>query len=189
MRIPQKYKKYILLYAIGIIFVGVAVNVFAFPPRSTIIQSNVVAFFESTVTAPDGWYMHEISKTNLLLTKQRDLPKIENTEGFAYGEQIAIEAMPLDGSAEQWATRYVPDDVLVLSKQWNTLNGHKILKVEHEVEAAGKSLTYYVFSTKYVYRFSLYPLEKYSQASSSYSRNISGVDTLNMVLSSFAKRL
>ncbi|GEM_PF-2724930 len=122
---------------------------------------------------PAGWYEHRINDTHIILTKEKILPDIGATEGYAYGEQINISVLPLSLSPEKWVaqkTHIDLDDVLVREAAWSIVdNGDniiddgdiKFLRIEHKTPA-GSALSYYVFEDERIKVFSLYPLETQS---------------------------
>jgi len=142
--------------------------------------------FLQDITPLKDWYAHRISDNYILLTRQEELPDVGATEGYAYGEQIGINLIKSDMSPEEWVAQKVfidLDDVLVLSKEWSTYNGQKLLTVEHEVAGAGgKMLTEYLFAGDLIYIVFLYPLEIYDDASGAYVRNKEGVQDLGRVI-------
>lgn len=183
--------------ALGIIIAGaiIAAAIFYLPigPESASNPKSDEKMSLSTeyLTVPDGWYLHRLSNTDALLTKNRDLPNIGNTERYAYGEQVGIELIKLDRSPEEWASLQAPDeDPLILSKQWGTSNGYATLRVEQEAAgAAGKQLTRYLFVNDRAYIFSLYPLEIYDSLKKLFVRNEQNVALLEKILSDYAARL
>jgi hypothetical protein len=189
--ILSRHSKCLALVASAVVLVTTIVIVVYFftLPRYRTTQCDINTFLQSKITVPDGWYLHNPHNTVLFLTKKNELPNISGTETYAYGEQISISGLFLEKPPEEWVAEYVPDDVLISSKRWGSILGHNILKVEHEVEYGGKSLTYYFFKEGRVYIFSLYPLETLDQASGKYVRNLNGVHTLDSVTSSFAASL
>lgn len=121
---------------------------------------------------PEGWYAHRKSDSFIILTKQEELPDVGATEGYAYGEQITINVLPVDAPLEEWVGQNFIDldDVLVKEAAWSIVdNGDGIiddgditfLRVEHNTPA-DLQLSYYVFEDDRAYIFSLYPLEPQS---------------------------
>jgi len=77
----------------------------------------------------------------VILTRQKGLPNVGNTETLAYGEQITVEILKLDRPLEAWIAWRIPDgDPLVILKQRGLIDGRPALKVEQETEA-GKRWT------------------------------------------------
>lgn len=151
---------------------------------------------DSTITelsVPNGWYLHRLSDTSLLLTRQETLPNIGNTELYAYGEQISFNKIPIDISPEEWAAQktYIDlDDVLVLKSEWSEVNGYKLLSVEREAAgASGKVMDRYLFTKNVVYIFSLYPLESYDFINREQRRNTENVDVLEQILQDYVTQL
>jgi len=143
----------------------------------------------SDFNIPAGWYAHTMSNGNILLTHQKDLPNIGAFEGFAYGEQIAISSIALDRPIEDWINQRIPaDDPIYMAKERGVLDGYQTLRVEHEVEAAGKVLDYYLFANNRVYMFSLYPLEL-TNASGKTVRNTTDVKILEHLVRDYSSKL
>lgn len=135
---------------------------------------------------PVEWYEHRLSDTHIILTRQKDLPEVGATEGYAYGEQINISVLPVSTPSKEWVSQNFIDlnDVLVKEAVWSIVdNGDNIidpnditfLRVEHETPAQPQ-LTYYVFENERVYVFSLYPLEP---------QNAERLDALESVIRSY----
>lgn len=156
------------------IVVGFVLGVFGFIKGLRQTENNSSLRLPSVeAMVPMDWYEHRLSDTHIILTRQADLPNIGATEGYAYGEQININVLPIDVSPEEWIaqkTHIDLDDVLVREAAWSIVdNGDniidagdvKFLRVEHETPAAPQ-LTYYIFESDRVYVFSLYPLEPQS---------------------------
>lgn len=129
-----------------------------------ITRSNDALFLEIPASIiPDGWYAHRVHDEAILLTRQKELPKVEGTEMYAYGEQIGISVVRpwvTDTTPEELAaskTLIDVDDVLVRKAEWDTINGYKLLRVEHETPA-DPQLSEYLFVENAVYIFSLYPI-------------------------------
>lgn len=126
---------------------------------------NAIGVFPVSITPPVGWYSHYING-GLLLTRQKELPDIGATEGYAYGEQISISLVPLNASPEEWVaqkTYFDLGDVLIRKAEWDTSNGYKLLRVERETPAAPQ-LSEYLFVGNKVYIFSLYPISNANMA-------------------------
>lgn len=140
-------------------------------------QESKTASLKGIEISLPNWYTHHISDTHIILTKQETLPDIGATEGYAYGEQININVLPLDISPEEWVAQNIDlDDILVLSKEWSTFYGQKLLVVESEAGgASGKQYTQYLFTDDVRYVISLYPLEVYDTSSEKYIRNTNAV--------------
>jgi hypothetical protein len=137
---------------------------------------------------PVGWYAHAMDNGSILITRQKELPNIGATEGLAYGEQIAISWVQLDQPIDAWIARRIPNnDPLYSAKERGTLNGYQTLKVEHEAEAAGKILDYYIFSDKHAVIFSLYPLES-TDASGKTTRNTADVKILEQLVRDYTAK-
>lgn len=135
---------------------------------------------------PSDWYMHRINNTTTIFTKDKNPPSKEDLAS----ERISIYTEKLDRPMEEWATWRAPepkDDPLVISKQWSTLNGYKVLRVEREPgPAGGKTLEYDVFKGDTVYIFVLHPLEAYDAASGKTIRNITDVQVLKQIVKYYA---
>ena len=80
---------------------------------------------------PPGWYAHQISDSHIILTKQKYLPDIGNTESYAYGDHISISVSKFDGdNPENWPHLIWTDDVaLVKEKSWIDVRGMVALHV------------------------------------------------------------
>lgn len=153
-----------------------------------VLKKNMRNLDPADFNIPTGWYMHEMNSGNLLLTRQKELPDIGATEGLAYGEQIAISSIKLDQPIDSWIAQRIPDDdSLYISKERGTLNGHQTLKVEHEAEAAGKILDYYIFSADHAYVFSLYPLETIGSGKT--IRNTADIKILEQLVKEYASKI
>ncbi|MFA5022339.1 MAG: hypothetical protein WC508_04645 [Patescibacteria group bacterium] len=110
---------------------------------------------------PPGWYVHRLSNSRIILTKQKILTDIVNTEGYAYGDQINISVLKFDGDPkrpEDWPQlAWTEDQVLVKEKSWTNVSGMIALRVRHEPGgASGGQITWYLFSNDRVYELSLY---------------------------------
>lgn len=112
---------------------------------------------------PEGWYAHALSTSTLLLTQSRFLPHIEGTEGYAYGEQIAVSVSSYDGELGEEESWYQldwtneEDAYGNLRKEWLTLGGHKVLRLEYDGMTSGGDLNYQIFYGDTVHTVSLYP--------------------------------
>jgi len=110
---------------------------------------------------PPGWYVHQLSDSRIVLTKQKTLPDIGNTEGYAYGDQIGMSVIKFDGDPkrpEDWPQlAWAEDEALVKEKSWTNVSGMTALRVRHEPGAAsGGQITWYLFGSDRVYELSLY---------------------------------
>lgn len=108
---------------------------------------------------PPGWYVHQLNDSHLILTKQKELPDVGGTEGYAYGDHISISVSEFDGdNPENWPHLVWIDDVaLVKEKSWIDVGGMVALKVMHEAAgASGEQITWYLFYDDKVYELSLY---------------------------------
>ena len=112
---------------------------------------------------PSGWYPHTFGTSTVLFTRSRFLPRIEGTEGYAYGEQIVVGVSPYDGEQGKEETWYQiewinqDDEYSNLNKEWSTLNGHKVLRLMYDGMTNGADLSYLVFNGGTVHTVSLYP--------------------------------
>lgn len=180
-------KKNIVAGIIVLVVISVSFLIFSF---NSAVPSNNISLLSLNITLPNGWYVHRMTSDNdLLLTKQKDLPSIGATERWAYGEQIGIGIIRMDKPLEEWVQTYAGDDVMISSKTWDMLNGHKVLKVEQEAAGAGgKVLNYYFFSGNIAYNFYLYPLEITDSAEKTV-RNTVGIEALNQTLQDYGERI
>ncbi len=145
---------------------------------------------ETAIIVPAGWYLHHTKTGGIILTRQPNLPDVGNTEGLAYGEQIDFEKVNMDKPMEQWIAARIPEgDPLSTSKERGTLNGYTTLKVEHEAEASGKALDYYLFDDGNAYIFSLYPLESTDATGKNAVRNTADIQTLEQIVKDFATKI
>jgi len=144
---------------------------------------------ESAINIPNGWYLHRMTENTVLLTKQQELPDIGATEGWAYGEQIAISSQVLSQPIEDWIASRVPEnDPLYTAREQGNLNGYRTLRAEHEVGATGKAMDYYLFTNSRVYIFSLYPLEL-TGPTGKVTRNTTDIKILDQLVKDFIERL
>ncbi|MCR4323082.1 MAG: hypothetical protein NUV61_03260 [Candidatus Azambacteria bacterium] len=130
---------------------------------------NAINTFPILITPPNGWYIHHTNSGNLLVMKQKELPNIGATEGYAYGEHISISTTLMSASPKEWVAQKthidLDDHALVRKSDWEMIGEYLVLRVEHEAAgAAGKQLSYYIFNGDRVYIASLFPLEKCSDA-------------------------
>lgn len=114
------------------------------------------------MSIPNGWYAHYMSDTNVMLTRQPELPDIGHTEGYAYGEQINISTSAYSGEPEAWEQlAWTKDETRIQEMRWDSIGGIETLHLRHEAGgAAGDTLTYYLFTTDTVHILSLYPVEE-----------------------------
>ena len=133
-------------------------------------QQNIEEF-NSQLTLPvpvvtlSNWYMHHISKANIIYTRTKELPNIGATEGYAYGEQIYITVMPFDGriiKPEEWEQiSWISDEAMVNETEWKIFSDFKTLRVRHEAGgASGEQVTFYLFAKDRVYNISVYPVDE-----------------------------
>lgn len=143
------------------------------------------------LSLPEGWYAHRMSDSYALFTRQQTLPDIGATEGYAYGEQISISMESFTGIPEEWNQLvWINDEAMVHAKIWNTIGGHKVLRVEHEAGGAdGKQVTYYLFTDNKAYVFSLYPLESYDSQTGQHVRNEENIARIDNLVKVFAAQL
>ena len=112
---------------------------------------------------PAGWYPHAFGTSTVLFTRSRFIPKIEGTEGYAYGEQIVVSISPYDGEPKKEEDWYQlewineDDEYGHPIKEWFTLYGYKILRLEYDGMTSGGDLSYFVFTGNTVHVISLYP--------------------------------
>jgi hypothetical protein len=141
------------------------------------------------ITVPPGWYLHHSQTGGVILTRQKGLPNVGNTETLAYGEQITVEILKLDRPLEAWIAWRIPDgDPLVILKQRGLIDGRPALKVEQETEA-GKTLDYYLFAGNRAYVFTLYPLKSDGIASPSAVINAADIRALEQVVKDFVTKV
>ncbi|MFA6322454.1 MAG: hypothetical protein WCX71_03165 [Candidatus Buchananbacteria bacterium] len=130
------------------------------------VNSDVIGFSPKLfIPIPDevplGWYAHQLSDSRIILTKQKILPNIGNTEGYAYGDQINISVLKFDKDPkrpEDWPQlAWTEDQVLVKEKSWTNVSGMTALRVRHDPGgASGGQITWYLFDNDRVYELSLY---------------------------------
>lgn len=161
-------------------------------PKDTIENKPVSTNIKLSV--PDGWYLHRLSDTSVLLTRQETLPDIANTESYAYGEQISLNVIPMTKtSPEAWVAQktYIDlTDTLILKSEWGEIDGHKLLSVEQMAAgASGKIMSRYLFVDNIVHIFSLYPLESYDPISKEQKRWVKNIDTLEQILQDYVAQL
>jgi hypothetical protein len=152
-----KRKKYIFGGIIIIAAAAIAVGIvfFALQERP---HNNVLSLPD--IAAPGGWYAHPISNTNLIFTRDKILPTIGATEGYAYGEQIDVDIAtttlsPDDYVANEGLTGQLAE-VFGASSSWSILENHRIFITEFAGEA-DKTMDKILFSSGTVYEFMLYP--------------------------------
>jgi len=132
------------------------------------------------VPAPAGWYAHRQNYASIMFTKTTNLPSLPATEGYAYGEQIDVSAVPLTPG---WAGLNIGTASGTIGEppasDWGTLNGYRTIKAEISTEADNE-LIYAVFDpTRYtVYEFTLYPYP-----------NATDAPVLNSMVHDFVKNL
>jgi hypothetical protein len=142
------------------------------------------------VFVPPGWYSHTTPSGSLILTRNENISYSDNTETLALGEQIDFSSVALDVPVDAWiARRHLNDPSLSSSLVEGTLSGHRTLRTEHETEAAGKMMDYYIFAEGRVYIFSLFPVAIRSTNGNVTQRNDAGIEALNAVAKSFANQL
>lgn len=110
---------------------------------------------------PDGWYVHRLTDSRIILTKQETLPDIGNTESYAYGEQIDMGVLKFDGDSQRlkdWPQlAWIEDEALVKEKSWTQVGDMPALWVRHEPGgASGGQITWYLFAADRMYELSLY---------------------------------
>ena len=153
----SKRKKYILggvIIAAGVL-IAAGIIFFASQKRSS---ENVLSL--PAIAAPSGWYAHPISNTNLIFTRDKILPKIGATEGYAYGEQIDVDVAtttlsPADYLANEGLTGPLAE-TFGASSSWSMLENHRIFTTEFAGEA-DKTMSKFLFASGTVYEFMLYP--------------------------------
>lgn len=186
-------KKYITLAFVGI-FLGIGIGKIGLYIRNRAIEMRPNFNTEERsaqdkksdmelqdISAPAGWYMHRISKANILFTKEEQLPNIGNTEAFAYGRQINVTIVNANGSAENWIEEQTQPDVLINSKQWEVINGGKVLKVGMN-GGADKFLVYYIPSGDVVYEYMLYPSKIYDPSTKTYAQDEEGIKMIQTMI-------
>lgn len=166
---------------VGIVFILAIIVVVIFAMKT----KNEFADLPSLGLPPD-WYAHRVNDTTTIFTKEKNPPSKEDPTS----ERITIYTEKLDRPMEEWATWRAPepkDDPLVISKQWSTLNGYKVLRVEREPgPAGGKTLEYNVFKDDTVYIFVFHPLETYDVASGKTIRNTTDIQILKQIVKEYA---
>lgn len=81
---------------------------------------------------PAGWYAHirdTSTITNVILTKEKELPNVGATELAAYGEQIDISISTTSLSAEAYIEKQGLTAPIATQQRWNTFEGHKMFSV------------------------------------------------------------
>lgn len=140
-----------------LVIAGVIVynNLFVPSPKNNIVSAEIV---------PDGWYLHELATTSVIMTPSRFLRKIHDTELYAYGEQIIVEVRTYDGppNPKEWEyLDWTTDDENypgTRDRQWIKLSGNDTYRYLGESgPASGGDLTYYIFAGDTVHTLSLYP--------------------------------
>ena len=128
---------------------------------------------------PKGWFLN-YKEPDILLTKHKILPKIDNTEIYAYGDSINITKIVIENDKYEWVKQSFPDeDPLYKSKSWVEIGKSKLFEVLADAGGSdGEVLTYYYFQNNEVIIFSLY-LKDVSSDAGMESRN----DFLNVVSS------
>jgi len=130
---------------------------------------------------PDGWYPHKRGNNSVIFTQQKELPDIGNTEGYAYGKQIGIGTSKIDKSPEEWAAINMQDDVLIISKTWDSIGGYKVLKAEQYTEA-DEILAYYIFVDDRLYFAYLYPIETYDSVNKKNARDMENIKLFEQIV-------
>lgn len=114
------------------------------------------------IPAPVGWYAHSVGTSETVFTREANLSIPQATEGYALGEQIDVNAVPLDRRPIDWAGLNIGNASGTMgappASDWGTLNGYQTIKAEIGTEADNE-LIYAIFDpTQYtVYEFTLYP--------------------------------
>jgi hypothetical protein len=177
--IPERLKNYgpvaafLVLIAAGFLFFRAAPSPSVYPD----------------IFVPAGWYLHHSQAGSVILTRQKELPNVGNTETLAYGEQITLEILRLDRPLDAWIAWRIPDgDPTVLSKEHGSIDGHQALRVEQETEG-GRTLDYYIFAADRIYVFTLYPLKSSGIASQSSVTNTADIQALGQVIKDFVTKV
>jgi hypothetical protein len=114
------------------------------------------------ISAPAGWYAHPLGTSETVFTRETNLSISQATEGYALGEQIDANAVPLDRRPTDWAGLNIGNASGTMgapsANDWGSLNGYQTIKAEIGTEADNE-LIYAIFDpTQYtVYEFTLYP--------------------------------
>lgn len=129
---------------------------------------------------PSDWYPYPNGDA-VLLIKSKELPKIGDTEGYAYGEQIIVSVSELNGvwgekiSVAEYIKGFDPG---IISKNEVTINGLSMVRIERsEEEANANTLHYLYFKNDKVFSFYLYPLD-YGFSSNLYNKNVKDFEKL-----------
>lgn len=61
-----------------------------------------------SVAVPDGWFQHEVSKTDIIFTQSEDFTLPEGTDGYALGDHFSIR----EGSFAEIVGAKIPEDYL-----------------------------------------------------------------------------
>ncbi len=142
---------------------------------NTTISKNLKTYFNTKYgfgfKYPTNWYPHFQAEGHIMLLKSEKLPNIGATEGYAYGDQIIVDASPIgiwqigklvNVSKEEYiqtnftGTSFVYDSSG--TKKWVNINGMDMLRVERMAAGAGnRTLNYLYFKDDKVYSFYLYP--------------------------------
>lgn len=135
------------------------------------------------IPAPIGWYAHSAGASAIVFTRESDLSIPQATEGYALGEQIDANAVPLDRRPVDWAGLNIGNASGTIgvspANDWGSLNGYQTIKAEIGTEADNE-LIYAIFDpTQYtVYEFTLYPYP-----------NASDTSIFDNIVNTFAKSL
>lgn len=101
----------------------------------------------SPLSLPDltlkGWYPHRESNISILFLRQETVPEIGMTEGYAYGEQIRVYALPIKTTPEEWVVERQLETDLANTYEWDFLNGRRHIRVTHPTPAADAQTDYF----------------------------------------------
>jgi hypothetical protein len=119
---------------------------------------------ELKIIAPLGWVI-ATNEPYLLLIKDGNISaRVDAEEMYAYGEFMLVERADLTTTPQEWLEKQVlTDDPLIMSAQWVSFAGRDMYEViQRAAGADGDQVSYYYFTEKESFVFSLYPYTLHS---------------------------
>jgi hypothetical protein len=155
----SKYKILVFILLGALLAGGIATMYFKTRGTNTpSVQVSAGLYLDLPSSLPAGWYAHRRSESFFIITKQKVLPDIGATEGYAYGDQVMVSVETTTLSPQAWVVgqQWLDDTALIRSKTWIEMHGRAVLQVRHETEASPE-LTDFIFVGDKVYTISAYP--------------------------------
>jgi hypothetical protein len=165
-------------YIVPVLIVVLAVGALLMSQSSKTATTFTSSSKAYSVAVPDGWYQHEVSKTDIVFTQSKDFTKPKDTEGYAFGDHLSIR----EGSFDEIVGAKVPEDYLkgigatinsesfVERKDVITKTDIKMTRVVlNASEAEGQTLLYVYFpGDRKVITLSHYPYVRGSKSATAF---------------------